>query len=44
MAWNYNNYNNSDDNNIRKKFDLDLQYGKMREKKIHDMFFKKKLK
>lgn len=36
------NFNNSDDNNIRKKFDLDLQYGKMREKKLHDMFFKKK--
>ena len=36
------NFNNSDDIKILKKFDLDLQFGQMREKKIHDMFFKKK--
>ena len=36
------NFNNSDNNNIRKKFDLDLKYGKMREKKLHDRFFNKK--
>jgi hypothetical protein len=36
------NFNTSKETKTLKKFDLDLQYGQMREQKVHDMFFNKK--